>query len=130
MQRKVITTCPVCESGLEVTHLTCRTCGSVLQGHFEGCKYCQLPQPLFDFLESFVKCRGVIRDLEKEIGMSYPAIKSRIERLLAAAAAATGSGRRCSRPCSTARPPSRRPSRPCAGSRFAAQTARAEGEVA
>ena len=93
MQRKVITTCPVCESGLEVTHLTCRTCGSVLQGHFEGCKYCQLPQPLFDFLESFVKCRGVIRDLEKEIGMSYPAVKSRIEKLLAALGHGTGDRR-------------------------------------
>ncbi len=84
MKRKLVTTCPVCDGSMEVTQLTCKNCGSKLEGHFDGCKYCQLPQELFDFLDAFVKCRGVIRDIEKELGISYPTVKSRTDKLMAA----------------------------------------------
>lgn len=84
MKRKLVTTCPVCDGQMEVTQLTCKSCSTKIEGHFEGCKYCQLPQELFDFLEAFLKCRGVIRDIEKELGISYPTVKSRTGKLMAA----------------------------------------------
>ena len=84
MRRKFVTTCPVCDGSMEVSQLTCKDCGSKLEGHFDGCKYCQLPQELFDFLDAFLKCRGVIRDIERELGISYPTVKSRTDKLMAA----------------------------------------------
>ena len=91
MKKKIITTCPVCSETLRVSHLSCDACGSVLQGEFESCRYCRLPQDVFDFLDVFLKCRGSISDIEKEIGMSYPAVKSRIEKLMGALGYSDGS---------------------------------------
>ena len=82
--RKTVTTCPVCESSLHVSHLECRACGTVLQGDFTSCPFCGLSQELYDFLTVFIRCEGVIRDIERDIGISYPAVKNRIRRLIAA----------------------------------------------
>ena len=84
MRRKLVTTCPVCDGSMEASQLTCKDCGSKLEGHFDGCKYCQLPQEVFDFLDVFLKCRGVIRDIEKELGISYPTVKNRMDKLMTA----------------------------------------------
>jgi hypothetical protein len=39
---------------------------------------------LYQFLVVFVKNRGVIRDVEKELGISYPTVRSRLDAVLAA----------------------------------------------
>ena len=83
-KRKLVTTCPVCDGVLRVTHLACERCGSVLQAEFDSCPYCRLPQELADFLAVFIRCEGVIREIEREIGVSYPAVKNRIRRLISA----------------------------------------------
>ena len=67
---------------MHVSHLQCESCGSVLQGQFSSCPYCRLPQPLYDFLGVFLRNRGVIRDIEKDMGISYPAVKNRIDKLM------------------------------------------------
>lgn len=81
LMRKTITTCPVCDGRVHVTHLECETCGTVLQGSFASCPFCKLPQNLYDFLTVFIQCEGVIREIEKEIGISYPAVKNRVRKL-------------------------------------------------
>jgi hypothetical protein len=45
---------------------------------------CRLPEDLYQFLLVFVKNRGVIRDVEKELGISYPTVRSRLDAVLAA----------------------------------------------
>lgn len=84
INRKTVTTCPVCDGALRVTNLECESCGTVLQGTFNTCPYCSLSQELHDFLTTFVRCEGVIREIEGEMGISYPAVKNRIRKLKAA----------------------------------------------
>jgi len=84
MRRKWVTTCPVCGGRMIVSQLSCTTCNTKIEGEFEGCKFCHLPQDLYDFLEVFLKTKGVIKEIEKEMGISYPAVKNRIDKLLAA----------------------------------------------
>lgn len=31
------------------------------------------------FIETFVLCRGVIRDMERELGVSYPTVRARLD---------------------------------------------------
>jgi hypothetical protein len=85
MARKgLVSRCPVCESAMTVSELTCESCGTSVRGRFQVPDLCRLPDDLYQFLLVFVKNRGVIRDVEKELGISYPTVRSRLDMVLAA----------------------------------------------
>lgn len=85
MARKgLVSRCPVCDSGMAVSELTCESCGTSVRGRFPVPDLCRLPDDLYQFLVVFVKNRGVIRDVEKELGISYPTVRSRLDAVLAA----------------------------------------------
>jgi hypothetical protein len=70
---------------LDVTELTCHSCDLRLKGHFErGCRFCALDPEQRKLLDVFLSCRGVIRDMEKALGLSYPTVRARVDALLAA----------------------------------------------
>lgn len=37
-----------------------------------------------DFIEVFIKCRGNIKDVEKELGISYPTVSNRLDGIIQA----------------------------------------------
>lgn len=76
--------CPHCQHLLTLTRLECPECGTAVSGEFARCRFCQLSPERRQFLDVFIRCRGVIRQMEEEIGMSYPAVKARVDDLLAA----------------------------------------------
>ncbi len=79
---KAPSVCPVCGGEYEITALTCKKCKSELNGRFEGCEFCALPESDKAFLVAFIKCRGNIREVEKELGISYPTVRNRLEALI------------------------------------------------
>jgi hypothetical protein len=76
--------CPICGQELLVSRLSCRQCGTNLDGEFKTCKFCQLPAEQVEFVEIFLKCRGNIKEVEKELGISYPTVRSRLEGVIQA----------------------------------------------
>lgn len=82
MRNQMLGRCPVCNSGLEVTRLHCPHCDTGIDGHFTVCKFCQLPPEQAAFSEVFIKCRGNIKEVEKELGISYPTVRNRLEALI------------------------------------------------
>ena len=84
MPHDVISTCPVCEGELLVTRLHCRSCGTALEGEFGVGRFGRLSREQLALLESFLRARGNLRELERELGLSYPTIRGRIETLLRA----------------------------------------------
>jgi len=84
MANEVVGNCPVCGSNLEVTEIQCPSCHTKLVGHFDLCKFCKLPPEQRAFAEVFIKNRGNIREVEKELGISYPTVRSRLEGLIKA----------------------------------------------
>src|SRR5215213_5466263 len=82
MNRDVISTCPVCQSELQVTRLHCQTCGTTIEGEFQVGRFGRLNREQLSLLESFLRARGNLRELERELGLSYPTIRGRIEALL------------------------------------------------
>ena len=109
MPHDVISTCPVCSNELTVTRLNCRSCGTTLEGEFNVGRFGRLTREQLLLLESFLRSRGNLRDMERELSISYPTVRSRVEALVralgfgpradsdeaaddAAAAAATGAG--------------------------------------
>jgi hypothetical protein len=81
---RILSRCPVCESGLAVSELTCESCGTSVRGRFRVPDLSRLPDDVYQFMLVFIKNRGVIRDVEKELGISYPTVRSRLDALLAA----------------------------------------------
>jgi len=90
MARDVISTCPVCEGELAITRLHCRTCGTALEGEFGVGRFGRLSREQLALLESFLRSRGNLKDLERELGISYPTVRGRIEALLRALGLADG----------------------------------------
>lgn len=82
--RPVIGQCPICQDTLHVTSLHCRTCDTSIEGHFTlGRLYTLTPQQL-DFVETFIRCEGKIKWVEKEMNMSYPAVRARLTDVIRA----------------------------------------------
>lgn len=84
MERDVISTCPVCESRLQVTRLHCNTCGTTIEGEFNVGRFARLGREQMSLLESFLRSRGNLRELERELGLSYPTVRGRVEQMLRA----------------------------------------------
>ncbi|HLS52680.1 MAG TPA: DUF2089 domain-containing protein [Tissierellaceae bacterium] len=82
MNAKVIGKCPVCNHNLKVTRLSCNNCHTSIEGNFDLCKFSRLSKEQRAFLEVFVKNRGNIRDIERELNISYPTVKSRLDNLI------------------------------------------------
>ena len=84
MPHDVISTCPVCAGELAVTRLHCRSCGTTLEGEFSVGRFGRLTKEQLVLLESFLRSRGNLRDMERELGISYPTVRGRVEALVRA----------------------------------------------
>ncbi len=84
MPHDVIATCPVCSGELMVTRLRCGTCATTLEGEFGVGRYARLTREQVQVLESFLRSRGNLRDMERELGISYPTVRARVEALVRA----------------------------------------------
>lgn len=82
MPHDAIATCPICSGELAVTRLHCGSCGTTLEGEFTVGRFARLPREQFGLLESFLRSRGNLKDLERELGVSYPTVRARIDQLL------------------------------------------------
>jgi hypothetical protein len=84
MPHDAIATCPVCSGELSVTRLHCRSCGTTLEGDFNVGRFGRLSREQMTILESFLRSRGNLRDMERELGLSYPTVRARVEALVRA----------------------------------------------
>ncbi|MDD3243234.1 MAG: DUF2089 domain-containing protein [Eubacteriales bacterium] len=76
--------CPVCGGNYEITQLECTGCHSRLEGHFGAGRFDRLLPEQLRFIEAFLSCRGNIREVEKELGISYPTVRARLDEALTA----------------------------------------------
>ncbi|HEY9062607.1 MAG TPA: DUF2089 domain-containing protein [Pseudobacteroides sp.] len=79
MAREVLGKCPVCGNDTIVKRIGCDECGTNIEGSFQLCKFCKLTVEQKSFIDVFIKCRGNIKEVEKELGVSYPTVKNRLE---------------------------------------------------
>ncbi len=82
--RPIIFKCPSCDGNLTVTRLQCPDCAISIDGEFAPPALLKLTGAQIDFVEVFLKNRGVIRDVERELGVSYPTVRARLDEVIAA----------------------------------------------
>src|SRR5699024_43761 len=73
---------PVCDEELNVTKLSCTNCHTHIEGNFSMCKFCRLTDEQKYFIEIFIKSRGNIKEIEKELVISYPTVRNRLETII------------------------------------------------
>ncbi len=84
MVHDVIATCPVCSGELTITRLHCRSCGTALEGEFGVGRFGRLDREQMTVLESFLRSRGNLKEMERELGISYPTVRARVDALVRA----------------------------------------------
>jgi hypothetical protein len=84
MAYKLIGKCPVCGGRLRAVRLKCGGCGTVIENEFELSRFEYLTEDQLRFMETFIKCRGNIKDVEKEFGISYPTVRAKLDEVISA----------------------------------------------
>lgn len=79
---QVISLCPVCGKRLKVTRLLCENCDTTIENDFRLSKFDYLSTEDLFFAETFLKCRGNIKEVEKELKISYPTVRARLDDII------------------------------------------------
>jgi hypothetical protein len=74
--------CPVCNERLTVTRLHCRNCDTTIEGFFDPGRFGRLTVEQLAFIETFVRCEGKLNRMEREMGLSYPTLRSRLTEVI------------------------------------------------
>ncbi|WP_371069315.1 DUF2089 domain-containing protein [Sediminibacillus sp. JSM 1682029] len=84
MAHPLLTNCPVCSQKLTVTKLNCSHCQTTIENEFELFKFASLTKEQLHFVEVFLVCRGNIKEVEKELGISYPTVRGKLNDIASA----------------------------------------------
>jgi hypothetical protein len=82
--RPLLLKCPSCDGALTVARLECPRCEIAIEGEFAMPALLRLSPAQVDFVEVFIKNRGSIRDVERELGVSYPTVRGRLDEVIRA----------------------------------------------
>lgn len=74
--------CPTCGDLMHVSRLECDSCGTSVEGNFFLHSINRLPTESIGFLEAFIRNKGVIKDIEVDLGISYPTVKARLDEVV------------------------------------------------
>jgi hypothetical protein len=83
-QYPVISSCPICKHDLHVAKLECAYCGTSIEGNFLLSKFNYMEPEKLYFIEVFIKNRGSIKAIEKELNISYPTVKKMLDEVIVA----------------------------------------------
>lgn len=81
MKKSIIGYCPICHDKLVVKTLRCNHCDTEITGDFTLNPFDYLSKDQLDFALVFIKNQGNIKNIEKDLGISYPTVKKNIEEL-------------------------------------------------
>ncbi len=62
-----------------ISGLSCTACETRIETHLPFSSLMRLPEDQREFVLVFLRCRGNIREVEKELGISYPTVCKRLD---------------------------------------------------
>lgn len=78
----MINKCPNCGNDLVITSYKCNSCFTEIKGEFEMGKFQKLEKKDLEFIELFLQKRGSIKDVGEILGISYPTVRNRIDKIV------------------------------------------------
>lgn len=82
MTYPLINACPICSHSLHVKKLECSHCHTTIENEFTLPKFASLSAEQMHFVEVFLVSRGNIKEVEKELGISYPTVRSKLNNII------------------------------------------------
>lgn len=73
--------CPSCGGRLVIAKLECPSCNAEVRGDFDPCPVCLLPGEQRRLFDLFLAARGNLKQVQRELGVSYPTTRQRIEEM-------------------------------------------------
>jgi hypothetical protein len=69
---------------MNITRLHCPNCDVTVEGRFSLGRLAMLSPEQLDFVEVFLRCEGKITRVERELNISYPTVRSRLNEVITA----------------------------------------------
>ena len=79
---KIPEKCPSCQSDLYISQLTCSQCGTQVSGRYEPNIFSRLAPTDLNFVVMFVRARGNVKEMERELGISYWTIRRKLDEIV------------------------------------------------
>lgn len=74
--------CPACDHNLRVSVLQCSECSTEIRGQFALPLFLRLSTEEQQFIIDFVKYSGNIKSMSKQLQLSYPTVRNRLDDLI------------------------------------------------
>ena len=93
-QRPITHDCPYCSAAMAVSAMSCANCAITVQARFPMSRLASLPIEHQRFIEMFVLSGGNLKEIAEQVGVSYPTIRSRLDKVIEALRTEIGKTRR------------------------------------
>jgi hypothetical protein len=79
---KLTSTCPCCSGKMEIERLKCAKCDVKVEGRIPIPRLARLPAEDREFVELFVRSSGSLKAVASKLGISYPTVRARLDRII------------------------------------------------
>ncbi len=83
-ERLIDTECPYCRAPMSVTRMACSKCQVQIEAEFPFSPLGGLPVEHQRFIEMFVLAGGSLKEIAEQTGVSYPTVRSRLDKVIQA----------------------------------------------
>lgn len=77
-----LSNCPFCQGEFVIQKVCCMQCDTKIEGDFVANRFQMFSADDLFFIEMFLKNEGSIKLMEKDLGISYPTVKSRLKKII------------------------------------------------
>ncbi len=74
--------CPACNESLQVSRMVCPSCETEVSGQFNLPELARLDEQERRFIIDFVKASGSLKDMAKQLGVSYPTVRNYLDDII------------------------------------------------
>ena len=74
--------CPYCDSPMRLRKMQCERCGVSVEAEFPATPLSRLPTEHQRFIEMFVLASGSLKEIAAHAGVSYPTVRSRLDKVI------------------------------------------------
>jgi hypothetical protein len=80
--KKLPVICPSCQAKLQIKSLYCCECSTSIEGLFDVPVLGRLTPEEQGFVISFVLCSGSLKEMAKNLNLSYPSVRNMLDDLI------------------------------------------------
>lgn len=77
-----LSSCPICKHELKIAEFHCERCKVSFRGSFESSWLAAFSESQLEFIKLFLLVQGNLKELQNQLGISYPTVKSRLADII------------------------------------------------